>query len=48
MGRRRCWWGRGWEDEALEGPALDAIATAVAVKDAVDLAGVLNPGVLLG
>jgi alkyldihydroxyacetonephosphate synthase len=32
VARRRSWWGWGWEDEALEGPALDAVAAAIAAR----------------
>jgi len=51
MGKRRCWWGWGWEDEALGGSTLDAIAAAVAARpgfEAMEAKPVdpLDPGAL--
>ena len=35
-GRRRSWWGWGWEDEAVSGDALASIAAAIARRPGFD------------
>ena len=42
-GRRRSWWGWGWEDQEVTGANLEAIAAAIAARPGFEAVAVRNP-----